>query len=81
MALKDHLGSTRLLTKVDQSLADNLDFLPFGEQTSGSSVSTHKFTGFERDAETSLDHTWFRKYSSQSGRWMTPDPAGVWRQI
>ena len=73
---KDHLGSTRLLTKVDQSLADNLDFLPFGEQTSGSSVSTHKFTGFERDAETSLDHTWFRKYSSQSGRWMTPDPAG-----
>jgi hypothetical protein len=44
----------------------------------------------ERDCETSLDHTWgsgfvlanpeqkkFRQYSSQFGRWTSPDPAGL----
>ena len=41
------------------------------------SITTHKFTGDERDSETNLDHTWFRQYSSQFGRWMHPDPAGL----
>jgi RHS repeat-associated protein len=73
----DHLGSTRLVTALNQSVSDNLDFLPFGEQIAGSSGSAHKFTGDERDAETGLDHTWFRQYSSSLGRWMHPDPAGL----
>ncbi len=73
----DHLGSTRLMTTMSQSIYDNMDFLPFGEQITGASGSNHKFTGDERDSETSLDHTWFRQYSSQLGRWMTPDPAGL----
>ncbi len=76
-AHKDHLGSTRLLTAMDQSIYDNMDYLPFGEQIAGGSGTTHKFTGDERDAETGLDHTWFRQYSSQLGRWMHPDPAGL----
>jgi len=64
--------------RVSLSVAQNLDFLPFGEITSSDSgVTTHKFTGDERDAETNLDHTWFRNYSSQTGRWMTTDPAGL----
>ncbi len=71
---KDHLGSTRLLTSPNQSLSDNMDFLPFGEQGSGDTGTTHKFTGDERDAETGLDHTLFRKYSSSLGRWTSPDP-------
>jgi RHS repeat-associated protein len=29
------------------------------------------------DSETSLDHTWFRQYSSQFARWTSPDPAGL----
>ncbi len=76
-AHKDHLGSTRLLTGMDHSIYDNMDYLPFGEQIAGGSGTTHKFTGDERDAETGLDHTWFRQYSSQLGRWMHPDPAGL----
>ena len=40
-------------------------------------MTTHKFTGDEREAETGLDHTWFRKYSSQFGRWTTADPTGL----
>ncbi len=74
----DHLGSTRLLTGLNQSVVQNLDYLPFGElNSSDSGINTHQFTGDERDAETGLDHTWFRQYSSQLGRWMHPDPAGL----
>ncbi len=74
----DHLGSTRLLTGLNQSVVQNLDYLPFGElNSSDSGINTHQFTGDERDAETGLDHTWFRQYSSTLGRWMHPDPAGL----
>jgi RHS repeat-associated protein len=78
----DHLGSSRLVTAypwVDavHSIVDNMDYLPFGEQIAGGTGSSHKFTGDERDAETSLDHTQFRQYTSQLARWMSPDPAGL----
>ena len=62
---------------MNQNFVQDLDFLPFGEQLAGGSTTTHKFTGDERDSETSLDHTWFRQYSSQYGRWMTPDPGDL----
>ncbi|HXY26375.1 MAG TPA: RHS repeat-associated core domain-containing protein [Candidatus Acidoferrum sp.] len=59
-------------------IVQNLDYLPFGElNSSDSGITSHKFTGDERDSETNLDHTWFRKYSSTLGRWMTPDPASL----
>ncbi len=74
----DHLGSTRLVTGLNQAVVQNLDYLPFGElNSSNSGITTHEFTGDERDAETGLDHTWFRQYSSSLGRWMHPDPAGL----
>jgi RHS repeat-associated protein len=73
-AHKDHLGSTRLLTKMDKSVYDSFDFLPFGEQIAGGSGTSHKFTSDERDGESNLDHTWFRQYSSSLGRWISVDP-------
>ena len=73
----DHLGSTRLVTNMSEGTAENMDYLPFGEQIAGGSLTTHKFTGDERDSESTLDHTQFRQYSSSLGRWMTPDPAGL----
>jgi RHS repeat-associated protein len=42
-----------------------------------SGTTTHEFTGDERDAETGLDHTDFRQYSSAQARWLTPDAAGL----
>jgi len=80
--IKDHLGSARLDTLTNQSVYDNMDFLPYGEQIAGGSATTHKFTGQERDAESGaggnagLDYFGARHYSSQWGRFMTPDPAG-----
>jgi len=73
----DHLGSARLLTNMSEGTAENMDYLPFGDQIAGASLTTHKFTGDERDSESNLDHTLFRQYSSSLGRWMHPDPAGL----
>jgi RHS repeat-associated protein len=70
---KDHLGSTRVMTKVDGSVYDSLDYLPFGEQIAGSAGSTHKFTGKERDAESGLDNFEARYMSSSLGRFMSAD--------
>jgi RHS repeat-associated protein len=70
---QDHLGSTRLVTLANKSIYENMDFLPFGEQIAGSSGVTHKFTGKERDSESSLDYFGARYYSSSLGRFMSPD--------
>ncbi len=35
----------------------------------------YKFTGHERDAESGLDHTLNRQYSSNTGRWLSADPS------
>jgi RHS repeat-associated protein len=71
-----HLGSTRLVTAMDQSVVDSMDYLPFGEQTSGDTATTHKFTGKERDSESGLDNFGARYNASTMGRFMTPDPLG-----
>jgi len=71
---KDHLGSTRLMTRLDKSVYDSLDFLPFGEQLVGDTGTTHKFTGKERDSESGLDNLGARYDSSNLGRFMSPDP-------
>jgi len=71
---KDHLGSTRLMTKLDQSVHDSLDYLPYGEQVAGDTGSTHKFTGKERDAESGLDYFGARYYASSWGSFTTSDP-------
>ena len=78
---QDHLGSTRLLTAMDKSIFDSMDYSPFGEQIAGASVTTHKFTGKERDSETAshvggndgLDNFGARYYASSLGRFITPD--------
>jgi RHS repeat-associated protein len=76
--VSDHLGSSRILTGMNQSVVQILDYYPFGQlNSSDSGYTTHKFTGDERDAETGLDHTDFRQYASPQGRWISPDPAGL----
>ena len=76
-AQTDHLGSTRLLTAMNQSVYDSMDYLPFGEQIAGGTGSTHKFTGYERDAETNKDYAVARHYASGMGRFLSPDPLGI----
>ncbi len=71
----DWLGTERARTDVSGALAESCTSLPFGDALTCSSadISPMHFTGDEHDSETSLDHTWFRQYSSQFGRWTSPD--------
>jgi hypothetical protein len=49
----DHLGSTRMLTHVDKSVDETIDYLPYGEEIGTDPRDTqYKFTGDERDSET-----------------------------
>ena len=74
----DHLGSARLMTDSSGNQSWSAAYLPFGQEWNPQATTNHyKFTGDERDSESNLDHTWFRQYSSQLGRWMHPDPAGL----
>jgi RHS repeat-associated protein len=79
---KDHLGSTHLISALNQSIVDNIDYLPFGEQLTGASATSHKFTGKERDAESGLDNFGARYNASQMGRFMSPDPVNLtWKRL
>jgi RHS repeat-associated protein len=38
---------------------------------------SYKFAGMEQDSETGEYHTQFRQYTSNLGRWLSPDPSGT----
>jgi len=83
----DHLGTTRLITDPKANVIARHDFLPFGEEIpggiAGRSASqfgpgldsiNQKFTGQERDSETSLDYFHARYFGGALGRFLSPDP-------
>jgi RHS repeat-associated protein len=84
----DQLGTPRMVVDRTGSLAGvtRHDYLPFGEalpgdatfRTQGRGYVTdgirQKFTGYERDAEISLDYAQARYYSGSEGRFTSPDP-------
>ena len=87
----DALGSTRLVTNDDKTVARRYDYLPFGQEIpAGLSGRTEamgylaesatdwmrvKFTGKERDAETTLDYFGARYLSGAQGRFTSVDPS------
>jgi RHS repeat-associated protein len=87
----DHLGSTRLLTNSAGGVNARYDYEPFGPEigapydgrttaqgyTTAPDEANPKFTGQQRDQETTLD--WFnvRYYSGAQGRFQSPDPANA----
>jgi RHS repeat-associated protein len=90
--LSDLEGTTRALMNDNGSssaVVARHDYLPFGEELGSgtgarsggqgygaSDTNRWKYGMLQRDAATGLDHTWFRKYESSSGRWTGPDPFG-----
>ena len=82
----DHLGSTSLVTNATGTMAacagyvsgeQETDYYPYGGEyppfCSTISDQKFKFTGKERDAESSLDYFGARHYASSLGRYMRPD--------
>jgi RHS repeat-associated protein len=82
----DHLGSTRVVTRQNNTVVSRHDYLPFGEEIpvnyggrttamgyQANLALTHKFTGKERDTETGLDYFGARYMSSPMGRFTSAD--------
>ena len=76
---QDQVGTTKTLTTSAGVVCYDADFLPFGSETAytNNCAQNYKFTGLERDSETGLDHTPNRKYDSNLGRWLSPDPLAL----
>lgn len=83
----DPLGSPRVITNKQGQVLSRRDFMPFGEEISPDGIHRtaslsynfgdgirQKFTGYQRDEETSLDFAEARYYNNQHGRFTAVDP-------
>jgi RHS repeat-associated protein len=79
----DHLGTPQVLTNDSQAIAWKAVYTPFGEAVP--SIQTvenpFRFPGQYYDQETGLHYNYFRYYNPQTGRYITPDPIGLWGGI
>jgi len=73
--LGDHLASSRVITTSNGATCYSADFYPFGGERTflNSCAQNYKFTGKERDDETGNDNFGARYYSSDLGRFLSPD--------
>jgi len=71
----DHLGSASVITDSAGNVQQRDYYYPYGGIVAavGSDPNHYKFTGKERDSESNLDEFGARYYSSNIGRFMTPD--------
>ncbi|HMT07675.1 MAG TPA: RHS repeat-associated core domain-containing protein, partial [Pyrinomonadaceae bacterium] len=84
----DHLGTPRIITDAIGQVKSRRDFLPFGEdlfagvgsRTAANRYSSttdsirQKFTGYQKDTETSLDFAEARMYDNRFARFTAVDP-------
>ncbi len=63
----------RLGTAVVENGQDRMAYFPYGAQRSGTSTEV-QFATYKRDSTTNLDYAHQRYYSTQIGRFTTPDP-------
>jgi RHS repeat-associated protein len=71
----NHLGSASVITSATGTIQEETDYYPFGgiAYQTGSDPNHYKFTGKERDSESGLDNFGARYFTSNLGRFMTPD--------
>jgi RHS repeat-associated protein len=76
---EDFLGSSRVMTTSTGTACYDADFYPYGGErvVTNTCPQNYKFTGKERDAETNNDDFGARYYSSQFGRWISPDWSAI----
>lgn len=72
--LGDWLGTRRVLTDYAGNVKQSCESLPYGNgETCAPLPTEHLFTQHERDAETDNDYFGARYYSSDAGRFLSPD--------
>jgi RHS repeat-associated protein len=73
----DHLGSSRLATTPSHALYSATAYAPFGEPYKQAGTTDLSFTGQDQDTASGMHDFLARKYNPVSGRWLSPDPAGL----
>ena len=77
----DNLGSIGVVTDaLGQTIENESDYYPYGFEipiTTSLTDEHYKFTGKERDSESSLDYFGARHYASTMGRFMSSDPSNL----
>ena len=72
----DHLGSSNVVVDELRAWINREEYLPYGETSFGSFArNRYRFTGKERDEESSLCYHGARYYAPWLARWTIPDPA------
>jgi RHS repeat-associated protein len=76
---EDFLGTSRQIYTSSSTVCYDADFYPFGGErdVTNTCAQNYKFEGKERDAETNNDDFGARYYSSQFGRWLSPDWSAI----
>jgi len=75
----DHIGSSSFITDADGYASQHLQYLPFGElfveqRASVNYYTPYKFSGKEKDEETSYSYFGARYYMSDVSVWLSVDP-------
>jgi len=77
--LNDPLGTRRIQTNYTGVVEQTCQSLPYGDGETCAPVPTeHLFTGKERDSESGNDYFGARYYASTMGRFLSPDPSGLY---
>ena len=75
----DHLGTPKVVTASDKSVAWQAEYKPFGEVygLDGSVENDFRFPGQYYDSETGYYYNYFRDYDPEIGRYLESDPIGL----
>ncbi|MEW5861136.1 MAG: RHS repeat-associated core domain-containing protein, partial [Cyanobacteriota bacterium] len=74
--LTDHLGGTNLVTNDSNTVAETLDYYPYGGEriSSGQNATDRHYIGERFDASTELNYLNSRYYRSSQGQFLSEDP-------
>ena len=75
----DHLGTPKVVTAADKSVAWQAEYKPFGEVygLDGTVENDFRFPGQYYDSETGYYYNYFRDYDPSIGRYLESDPIGL----
>jgi RHS repeat-associated protein len=72
--LLDHEGSLVATTNASGNVTGTNLMMPYGETLASNTTDPYAFTGLYQDTEYGGDDAWYRNYSTEQSRWLTPDP-------
>ncbi len=72
--LLDHEGSLVATTDGSGNVTGTNLMMPYGETMSSNTSDPYSYTGLYQDTEYGGDDAWYRNYSTEQSRWLTPDP-------